>query len=119
MVPAVDLEDLLVVARELPGLLRLPKDPRARPHERVVEHLLVVGPLPPAGVQGLERLATQGDTLEPVASRLGLLGSTRLESSKQARRSGAGNKVRFKLVVDRLEHKALGSVERVRRLVIY
>jgi len=82
VVPPIELQYLLVVARELARPLRLPEHPRARPHEGVVEHLLVKGPLPAAPVQGLERLPAHGDALETVARRLGPLGAPGLQRSE-------------------------------------
>lgn len=104
MVPAIELQYFLVVPRELPRLLRLPKHARARPHERVVELLLVVGPLPPTHVQRSEGLPAQLDALEPTTRGDGLLRPARL----QGRQDDPGRVLRrnesLVLVVEALEH---------------
>jgi len=82
MIPPVELQYFLVVARKLAWPLCLPKHPRARPQESVVKLFLVVGPLPPSPVQGLERLPAQCYALKPIARRLGSLGAPGLQRSE-------------------------------------
>lgn len=70
MVPAVDLQDALVVLREHPMILAFPEDARARADEVVVEHALVEGAQPPPPVDGFQGLPALGHAFEPVAFRL-------------------------------------------------
>eukprot|EP00960_Hanusia_phi_P013557 397400-Hanusia_phi.AAC.1 len=66
MVPAVELEDLLVVPAKLPLRLDLPEDPARRLQERVVEELLVVGAAPAPPVQRGQGVPAQLHPLEAV-----------------------------------------------------
>jgi hypothetical protein len=69
--PAVELEDSLVVARELPRRLRLPEDAAARADELLVELLLVERALPAAAVERLERAPAARHARPPVRARRG------------------------------------------------
>jgi len=104
MLPAVELQDLLMVAGELAGLLGLPEDARAGAQKRVVEQPLVVRARPPALVERLQGLAARRHAVEPRRRALGNLCAPLLQRRHEHGRPVALRKVRVVLGVDLLEH---------------
>ena len=104
MLPAVELQDLLVVAGKLAGLLGLPEDARTGAQKRVVEQPLVVRARPPALVERLQGLAARRHAVEPRRRVPGHPRAPLLERRHEHRRLVVIRKVRVVLGVDVLEH---------------
>ncbi len=67
VVPAIQLQDSLVVASKGAGGFCLPEDPGACPDEVVVEQSLMEAPLEPLPVDAVESFSALVDAQKPVA----------------------------------------------------
>ena len=87
MIPSIELQDALVIARKLTGLLCLPEHAGARPEKHIVKQPLMERSLPAICVQHLERLSTRCHAVKTRRSHALPLCAHRLHRSQQHRRA--------------------------------